>query len=167
MATFNTIKQLEAYINRQMRDVLKTEVAEKIKEVEQRNIQDEVYEGYVTQNTAGEPWKYQRRRTNGGLQDKKNMKSNVKILGTGQGVELNVENVTKGKDDNFRLDTLIEYGDGTDGKEYTYKENRDNTADQYLQGRPFTQETVKELELTNEHVHAFKNGLKSKGIDIT
>jgi hypothetical protein len=167
MPEFSTLKQLEAYINKQMRDVLQNEVAEKVKDVEQRNIQDEVYEGYVTSQAGGQPYIYQRRRTNGGLQDKKNMKSKVKNLGSGQGVELSVENVAKGKDDKFRLDTLIEYGDGTDGKEYEYKTNRDGTADQYLRGRPFTNETVKELESSNEHVHVFKNGMKSRGIDIT
>jgi hypothetical protein len=165
MPEFKSLTELNKYLQKHMRDVLQNEVAEKVKEVEQRNIQDEVYEGYKTSNTGGEPWIYQRRRTNDGLQDKKNIKSKVKNVK--DGAELSVENVTKGKDDKFRLDTLIEYGDGTDGKEYEYKDNRDNTADQYLRGRPFTQETTNELTQTNEHVQVFKNGMKNRGFDIT
>lgn len=163
---FKTLKQLETYLNKQMRDVLAQNVAPVVKDVEQRNIEDEVYQGYKTNNTGGQPWVYQRRRTNGGLQDKKNMKHKVKNLGSGQGVELSVENVTKGKDDRYQIADLIEYGDGYNGKEYTYKENRDNTADQYLRGRPFTRETEKELQLNKEHIHAFKNGMKSKGFNV-
>lgn len=161
---FNSLTELEKYLNDKMADVLNHEVAEIVKDVEQRNIQDVVYEGYKTSNIGGEPWVYQRRRTNGGLQDKNNMIHHVTT--NGQGVELSVENVTTGKNDTFRLDTLIEYGDGTDGKEYEFKENRDNTADQYLRGRPFTHETEDELMQTNEHVIAFKNGMKSRGINI-
>jgi hypothetical protein len=162
--TFNNLKELEQFLNQQMASVLNNEVAEIVKDVEQRNIEDVVYQGYQTSNTGGQPWKYERRRTNGGLQDKENMQHQV--ITTGNGVELSVENVTKGKDDNFEIADLIEYGDGYNGKEYSFKNNRDGTAEQYLRARPFTRDTVDELKQNDEHVIAFKNGMKSRGIDL-
>jgi hypothetical protein len=90
-----------------------------------------------------------------------------KVKNVVNGVELSVENKTKGKDDNFQLDTLIEYGDGTDGKEYDYKTNRIDTQDEYLRGRPFTEKTEEAILQSDEHVKIMRNGLKAKGIDIT
>src|SRR5205085_10844403 len=107
----------------------------------------------------------ERRKTNSGLADESNMKHKVKNVK--DGVELSVENTTKGKDQNFRIDTLIEYGDGTDGKEYQYKTNRINTADEYLRARPFTEKTEESIAQSNEHVEVMKNALKAKGIDVT
>lgn len=161
---FNNLKEFEAYINKLLAETMNDEVAKKVKEVEQRNVEDEVYQGYVTNNTGGQPWRYKRRRTKEGLQDTSNMVHNVDVMRNS--VQLTVENITTGSNDDFRLDTLIEYGDGYDGKEYQYKDNRDDTADQYLKPRPFTQGTIDELKMNKEHVTALKNGLKARGVDV-
>lgn len=165
MATVNSINELKKYLNKYIQEVLDENVAPVVKNKEQEKVITEVYDKYSPSTPDGEPFKYERRGWNGGLADQKNMKHQVK--NTANGVELSVENVTKGKDENFRLDTLIEYGDGTDGKEYEYKTNRDGTAYQYLQGRPFTKSTIEELEQSGEHIQAFVRGMKGKGIEIT
>lgn len=162
---FKNLKELERYINKQMAETLQNEVAEKVKDVEQRNIQEQVYEGYRPNSPDREPWKYERRRwQNGGLGDRNSMEVNVSS--NGSDVELTVTNRAKSQDGDFEIAPLIEYGDGYNGLEYDYKNNRDNTASQYLKGRPFTAETIDELNKTNEHVTAFKQGMRKRGIEV-
>jgi hypothetical protein len=160
---FKNLEELIKHLNIQMRDVMNNEMAQMVKKKESESVVKNVYEAYQPDN--GEPFVYERRKTNGGLADERNMKHKVKNVVNG--VELSVENKTKGKDDNFQLDTLIEYGDGTDGKEYDYKTNRISTQDEYLRGRPFTEKTEEAILQSDEHVKIMRNGLKAKGIDIT
>lgn len=157
MATFNNLNDLFKHINSQMADVMQKEISEKVKDVEQKNIDSTVYDAYS-------PFVYERRRDNDGLRDRNNMQSQV--TQSGNGVELTVENTTKGKDSNYEIAELIEYGDGTNGKEYDFKRNRDGTAFKYLGSRPFTKNTVDELYRTGEHVDEMKKGLKKRGIDV-
>lgn len=161
---FNNIKELELYVNKRIFEALNNDVAEVIKVVEQRNVEDVVYQGYVTSNLGGQPWRYKRRRTNNGLQDKKNMIHNVKW--TADGFVLSIENITTGSRDSFKIADLVEYGDGYNGKEYEWKRNRDGTAEEYLKARPFTKETIRELKTNKEHIYAFKRAMKAKGINL-
>lgn len=154
---FKSLKELERYINKQMADVMRKEVAEKVKDVEQKNIDSTVYDAYA-------PFVYEHRRDNDGLHDRNNMQSQV--TQSGNSVELTVENTTKGKDSNYEIAELIEYGDGANGKEYDFKKNRDGTSYKYLGSRPFTKNTVDELHRTGEHVDEMKKGLKKRGIDV-
>ena len=163
MPEFKNLTELNKYINQQMKNALQNEVAQVVKNKEQEKVVTEVYEKYTPNN--GEPWVYERRGTSGGLADQRNMKSKVKNIK--DGVELSVENVTKGKDEKVQISDLVEFGDGYRGLEYDYKENRDDTADQYLQSRPFQERTVDELAQTNEHVKAMKNGLIRQGLNVT
>lgn len=158
---FKSLTELNKFLQKEMRSVMENEMAQMVKNEESDSVQKNVYQQY--EPNQGEPFIYERRKEAGGLADKNNMKSKVKNVPSG--VELSVENVTKGKNQKFRLDTLIEYGDGTDGKEYTYKDNRDDTADQYLQARPFTERAAENILQSNAHVHTMKSGLKAKGID--
>jgi hypothetical protein len=160
---FKNLTELNKYLNQQMREVMENEMAAMVKKKESESVEKNVYEAYQPEN--GKPFVYERRKTNEGLADERNMKHKVKNIK--DGVELSVENTTKGKDQNFRLDTLIEYGDGTDGKEYQYKTNRLNTADEYLRDRPFTEKTEESIAQSNEHVEVMKNSLKSRGINVT
>jgi len=166
MPKFNTLKQLEDHINKLMRDALNVEVAKVVKDTEQEKVITEVYDKYKPSSPDGEPWIYKRRGSSGGLADQRNMKHKVVSLGTANGLELSVENKTNGKDDKVQISDLIEYGDGYNGLEYDWKDNRDDTADQYLQARPFQQKTVQELEQTNEHVEAMRKGLRRQGLDV-
>jgi hypothetical protein len=168
MPEFKTIKQIEAHINKLMREALNTEVAKVVKNKEQEMVVSEVYDKYSPSTEDGEPWEYERRGWKGGLADQKNMKHKTVSLGTGNGLQLSVENKTKGKDDkNMYISDLIEGGDGYNGLEYNYKSNRDGTAGQYLKARPYQQKTVESLEQSNEHVEALKKGLIRQGLDVT
>lgn len=165
MPAFNNLNSLIKHLNeRVIKNALGNEVAEKVRDIEQRKIDETVYSGYRPSTSDGEPWVYKRRRDNGGLRDRKNMIANVQV--TSDGVKLSVENVTTGSQDNFKIADLIEYGDNTNGKEYAYKRNRDGTADQYLRSRPFTKNTIEELKRTGEHIDALIDGLKKQGIDV-
>lgn len=162
MPEFKSLTELNKYLNTQMRSVMENEMAQMVKKEESDSVQKNVYQQYQPNN--GEPYIYERRKENGGLADKSNMKSKVKNVPNG--LELSVENITKGKDDKFRIDDLVEYGDGTNGKEYEYKDNRSDTADEYLRARPFTEKTAENILQSNAHVQVMKNGLKAKGIDV-
>lgn len=164
MVKFNNIKELEKYMNKQMSEVMNNEMAQMVKKKESESVEKNVYQAYQPSSPDGEPWKYERRRTNGGLADIRNMTHEV--INSGNGVELTVENKTKGKDQNFEIDDLVEYGDGYNGKEYEFKKNRDGTAQQYLRPRPFTQRTKEDILMTNKHVDTMRKGLKSRGIDV-
>lgn len=165
MPAFNDLNSLIKHLNeRVIKNALENEVAEKVRDIEQRKIDETVYSGYRPSTSDGEPWVYKRRRDNGGLRDRKNMIADVQA--TSDGVKLSVENITTGSQDNFKIADLVEYGDNTNGKEYAYKRNRDGTADQYLRSRPFTKNTIEELERTGEHIDALIDGLKKQGINV-
>lgn len=162
MPEIKSLTELNKYLNKQIRSVMEQEMATMVKNEESKSVEKNVYQQY--QPNDGEPFIYERRKTSGGLADKKNMKHKVKNIPNG--VELSVENVTKGKNDKFKIADLVEYGDGFDGKEYEYKDNRINTADEYLQARPFTERTVESIQQSNEHLLVMKLGLKARGIDV-
>lgn len=164
--TFNNIREFEQYFNKNMisamKDVMLNDVGHIVKVVEQRNIVEEVYLKYTPDSPLRQPWIYKRRRQDGGLMDMRNMLATVTDVPNG--VLLSVENLTRGYNQTMLLDTLIEYGDGYGGKEYDYKENRDDTAWQYLRARPFTKATIQELRETKGHVTAFRQGMEEYGI---
>lgn len=164
MAQFKNLKELEKFLNNKIKSAMQNEVAEKVRDVQQSKIDSEVYNAYQPSSPDGEPFVYDRRRDNDGLRDRDNMVAKVKD--SANGVELSVENVTKGKDKDFEIAGLIEYGDNSGYGNYDYKYNRDGTAEQYLKERPFIQETRKSLIQSKEHVDALKQGLKRNGINI-
>lgn len=163
MPQFKNLKDLEKYLNNIVKESMK-EVAETVRDVEQETIDKEVYDKYHPSSVDGEPWIYQRRREHGGLKDRKNMIEHINE--TENGVEMTIENVTTGSDNHERIDDLIEYGDGTNGKQYDFKKNRDDTAWQYLRGRPFTKSTAEELERSKRHVETLKRELRDRGINV-
>lgn len=144
-------------------DVLKTDVLPVVKKVEQDAIEKFVYDAYNPSSTDGEPYVYERRRSNGGLSDPNNMMA--RFYTVSGGYEMLVENTTTGQyDSNFEIAGLVEYGDNSGYGEYEYKTNRDGTAWQYLQGRGFTFQAASELSRTLEHVMKFKQGLRRHNI---
>lgn len=162
---FNSIRDFEKYLNEQMAKVLITDVAQVVKNKEQEKVITEVYDKYQPGTPDHEPWVYKRRGWQGGLADQSNMNSYV--TNTLGGVELTVENVTKGQDDtNLNIADLVEYGDNQGHGQYDYKKNRDGTANEYLAARPFQEDTVTELEMTGEHIDAFKLGMRRQGINL-
>jgi hypothetical protein len=162
MPEFANLDELQVFINGKVEEIMDNEMAQMVKQKESESVETNVYDKYRPNN--GEPYVYKRRETSGGLADVSNMQHNV--TNNRNGVTLSVENITKGQQENFKIADLVEYGDGYNGKEYQFKNNRDGTAKQYLVARPFTEKTEDIIEQTNEHVKIMEKGLKSKGIDI-
>jgi hypothetical protein len=164
MPTYDSFEALFAGINKDIENAMRNEVAEVVKKVESEKVESEVYNKYKPSTSDGEPWRYERRKTNGGLADTANMIPKTNLITNG--VELTVENITEGSQDSFKISDLIEGGDGTSGKQYQYKTNRDGTAYQYLKARPFQRKTEEELAKTGEHEKALKVGLRRNGLDV-
>ncbi|MFS0657354.1 hypothetical protein AB1L07_01850 [Niallia alba] len=156
---FDSLAKLLKHVEKNhVRDIMNNEMAEMVKDEEQKAIDKTVYDAYKPGTEDGEPWVYKRRRDNGGLRSRDNMKVDVKRVG--DGIELSVENVTKGAN-GYEISEGIEYGNG-----YEYTSNRDGTADQYTSPRPFTEETSKQILSRDLHTKTMKQALKSRGLDI-
>ena len=118
------LKAISKKLQEQIGDVLKNEVAEKIKDIEQETIQEEVYDVYnIVDGNWQEPFMYERRYDKkGGLQSRDSMKAELSPDNT----TLTITNIAKGQDDsNLYIAPLVEYGDKVYG-EYDYKKNRTN-----------------------------------------
>lgn len=159
---FDDLKDLYKYVEKAHEETACKDVQEVIKEVESDVIDEEVYSKYEN------PTEYERREKSGGLGDTNNMIVHPpKKIGNIIEVEITNETPIKPPDDglirHYRLDEVIEYGD----RYYEYPiKNRDEGTYTYLKPRPFTEKTKIRLLATKEHEKAYKNAMKSKGIDI-
>ena len=137
--TFNNLDALLKYIQNDIQDVLKTDVADEVKNTMSQAVQTSVYDVYS-------PLRYTRREYNGGLIDPYNFESSVK------GNTLTVTNNTpldNGRTDTFDLDEIIVFGYGRQPAP-----------------RDFYGETARILDITGNHVYALKQGLKNKGYNV-
>lgn len=152
-------------------NTLENEVFEEVKETELRHIQTDVYGVY-------KPKDYFRRGANTGMLDPNNIvimdESGNSSVSNGN---LSVVNITPPKaytpdgeaSINKDLPELIEYGhedylDKTPtGRGYDYPFGKDTA---FLEPRPFTENTIDELQTTKAHIVALKKGLSSKGFNI-
>ncbi|EPY2277955.1 hypothetical protein ACXAT3_002707 [Clostridium sporogenes] len=157
---FNSLDELYKYVEKAHEDVSCNDVQESIKEVESDVIDKEVYSKY-------KPSIYKRRKKEGGLSDAKNMKTHIRKNGNNIEVEITNETPLNPPNDgvsrNYRLDQAVEYG--RDYYEYPMY-NRDEKNYAYLKPRSFTKKTEERLSVTKEHEKAYKNTMKSKGIDV-
>lgn len=150
---------------------LENEVFEEVKETEVRHIQTDVYDVY-------KPKDYFRRYGNTGMLDP----NNIVIMdefgdNTVTNGNLSIVNITSPKSYtadgevtvNKDLPELIEYGhenylnknSTANGYDYPY-----GASTSFLEPRPFTANTIDELQTTKAHVVALKNGLSAKGFDV-
>lgn len=142
MATFRNMKDLNAYLQKQVQAALENEVAETVKDVMQDHIQKDVYDAYT-------PKQHIRDGYDGGLIDRDNIESrSIK-----DGIE--VENVTK--HDGKYIPAVIETGEGYTYSGYGYG---------YEEERPFIANSKKDLQDNKQHVKALKDALKKKGIRV-
>lgn len=149
-----SFKELTKEIQKRIDKSLINEVFEEIRDVEQKNIDEYVYDVY-------QPKIYERRDINGGLIADKNIVGKLVKKG-----ELEVTNITKPNPDyngttNKNLPYLIENGYGEKGYKYDYPADLP-----YVAPRPFTEKTEEELIRTKKHVKALKEGLKNNGLNI-
>lgn len=129
------------------------EVAQKMKEIEQEVIYEEVYKAYL-------PTSYKRRYESNGLSDMDNMELEHKT--DKNGITLELYNMTKGnerykKHDEYISD-IIETGEG-----YRYVGNGDNM---FERPRPFQAVAENILVETDEIIDVIYEGLEKRGYGL-
>lgn len=137
------LKSLEADIE----DTLMHEVLDEVKEIELRHVEDDVFDVYKP--------KIYERRDSGGINDPDN------IVGTVQNMELEVENITPFASGygtwnrGIGLTELINDGNSTSGYFYDYP-------GEFNQPRPFLDNTIEEIERTDDVEDALARGLNKR-----
>ena len=137
------LKSLEADIE----DTLMHEVLDEVKEIELRHVEEDVFDVYKP--------KIYERRDSGGIDDPDN------IVGTVQNMELEVENITPFASGygtwnrGVGLTELINEGNSTSGYFYDYP-------GEFNQPRPFLDNTIEEIERTDDVEDALARGLNKR-----
>lgn len=168
---YKNLKDLFNGVQIAIDDTLENEVFEEVKETELRHIKSDVYAVY-------KPKDYFRRYEHTGMLDP----NNIVIMdefgdNTVTNGNLSIVNITSPKSYtadgeatvNKDLPELIEYGHENylnknptaNGYDYPY-----GTDTSFIEPRPFTANTINELQNTKAHVVALKEGLSSKGFDV-
>ncbi len=166
LAIFKNEAELEAFLRSQIAAALGNTVLDTVRKTEQKHIESDVYGVY-------EPRVYQnldngqgRRGYDGGLIADENIVGEVNKAT----LELTVTNVTPpnpyAKDAalvtiNKDLPELIEYGNLYMGNVYDFMSDG-----AYMDARPFTQNTINELEETREHEISMAKALRKSGIYV-
>ena len=139
------LKSLEADIE----DTLMHEVLDEVKEIELRHVEEDVLDIYT-------PKIYERRSIGeGGIDDPDN------IVGTVENMELEVENITPFASGygtwnrGIGLTELINDGNSTSGYFYDYH-------GEFNQPRPFLDNTIEEIERTDDVEDALARGLNKR-----
>jgi hypothetical protein len=144
--SFNSMKDLEKYINQQIKDSLEKDVSEKVIDIAKRHVETDVYNVYKN------PKEYERTGK---------LKESFESTSIENGIE--IENTRR--DGNREIAEIIEHGhdDSKQGYEYpAYYPQGEN----FIQARPFIQNTKDEIVRDKVHVDELKKSMKSKGIDI-
>ena len=137
------LKSLEADIE----DTLMHEVLDEVKEIELRHVEEDVFDVYKP--------KIYERRDSGGIDDPDN------IVGTIQNMEMEVKNITSFASGygtwnrGVRLTELINDGNSTSGYFYDYP-------GEFNQPRPFLDNTIEEIERTDDVEDALAKGLNNR-----
>lgn len=137
------LKSLEADIE----DTLMHEVLDEVKEIELRHVEEDVFDVYKP--------KIYERRDSGGIDDPDN------IVGTIQNMEMEVENITPFASGygtwnrGVGLTELINEGNSTSGYFYDYP-------GEFNQPRPFLDNTIEEIERTDDVEDALARGLNKR-----
>lgn len=141
MPNFNSLSELERYLNKKIAVALKNDVAETVKETMKKEIEDVVYSVYS-------PKMYERKMSQGGLTDEDNMEVTMLDDNT-----MRVENVRS--DDGKNVAETVITGHGYNfGFEYAGVP------------RDFIQSTKDELESSGAHADALIRGLRKQGLDV-
>jgi hypothetical protein len=141
MPTFNNLKEMLEYIQKQANETLQDEVFETTRDVMQEHIQEDVYDAYT-------PADYERTYE---------LISDDNIEGKVADNTLTVKN-TRHDGDRY-VPEIIE-----EGKGYNWGYIRD--LDEEIGARPFIANTKKDLQTNKQHVQAMKEGLKKRGLDV-
>ena len=143
MATVKNMKQLEALIMKQVQDSLITDVSKKVIQVAQEHVVEDVYDAYT-------PKEYKRTGK---------LATSFVANETASGIEIENNRYENGRN----IAEIIEYGheDSAYGYEYpAYYPGGQN----FIQPRPFIENTRDEIRARNLHVEELKKSLNKKGI---
>lgn len=163
MPTAKSMKELSSLIKQKVSAVMEDEVFEKVRDVYQKHIDEDVYDAYS-------PVSYVRRDTGGGLIADSN------IVGEMSGDSLEVKNIAAPNESianppspfapssDTQFMEWIENGAAYHGyAKYIF--SRDMSGEPWAQPRPATQNTIEDLRANKQHKLALKAGLKARGID--
>lgn len=155
MPKFKNLNELISYVKKQANSVLLNEVAESVKQNISETVIQETYTAY--ESDAIQP--YERRGLDGGLADTSNMV--VKKINE---TTILIRNLTPGNSryslhTNGPIDKIIVYGTG-------YQWDRSKIYRLQPFPRDFYAGTKARLEKNKNHIIAFKNGLKKRGLNI-
>jgi hypothetical protein len=144
---------IESKIRAAIAETLQTDVYQIIKNVEKQHVESDVYAVYS-------PIIYSRRGMSGGLSADENIVLNV-ISDT----QIEITNETPANPDYFGttdkdLAELVEFGHGYNGYKYDYLQDSP-----YVYPRPFTENTVEDLNQNKQHIDAMVKGLRKAGLD--
>lgn len=147
MPSFDSLKDLERYVNIKIKNSLQNEVFKEVKETMQEHIQKDVYGAYTPYSTDGVTPHYE--RTHKLLDSIEQIMENDNTLV--------VENTRKenGRD-------IVEVIENGKGYQWGYKRN----LDEEIGSRPFVGNTRDELRNSNKVEQAMKNGLRKQGLEV-
>lgn len=150
--SYDDIDKLLNDIKADIEEVLMDEVLDKVKDIELRHIEDDVFSVYS-------PKIYERRRS-GGIDDQDN------IVGEVNNMQLSVDNMARFDDGygtynhGIGLADLINDGEHLNGYFYDYP-------GEFTEPRPFVDNTIEEIERTNDVENALEQGLKRRKYDVS
>lgn len=157
-----TWKDLTKKVQNTVNQIAMDEVLDAVKEVEQKHIQEEVYDAY-------NPIAYKRRYYDNGLIADDN------IVGELNGNTLEVRNTTQpnasiskpptpyNSSDITQFSKWIEFGETYNGNaKLLFDGNRSD--EPWANPRPFTANTIEDLKQNKQHIKALKEGLKKRNI---
>lgn len=150
--SYDEIEELLKDIKSDIQDTLCDEVLDEVKRIELEHVRDDVFSVYLP--------KIYRRRNSGGIDDPDN------IVGELYDMRLEVDNDTRFNDDygtynhGIGLADLINDGNSTHSYFYDYP-------GEFNSPRPFIDNTIDEIERTNDVEEALAKGLKKRKYDIS
>jgi len=157
-----TLDDLQKALERQALEILATDVADTVKVVEAKHVQTDVYDKY-------NPRVYERREYLGGLKDPDNLKVYKSKRANGWiGIEVVNETVSAiGNSKGKFISDIVEFGHdyGMEVLGYGYDFPNGIYGWEYTQPRPFIENTINELERTEIHAVAMKQGLQRLGYE--
>ena len=162
MSAVRSWEELIAQVNQKAQNTLKYEVFEEVRDTYQKHIDQDAYDAYS-------PSQYERRDMGGGLISDEN------IVGEVKGNILEVKDVAPLNDFDLNGDIISHSSSGTElgeiieyGSAYTgnapYLFNGDMSGQAWTQPRPFTENTIDDLQRNKQHINAMKKGLQRQGI---
>ena len=163
MSTAKSIQELSSLIKQKVSEAMKDEVFEKVRDVYQKHIDEDVYDAYS-------PISYIRRDVNGGLIADSN------IVGEMSGESLKVKDIAPPNESiaessnsfspssSTQLMQWIEEGAAYHG-DAKYIFDRDMSGEPWANPRPATANTISDLQTNKQHKQALKAGLKARGIN--